>query len=441
MLYTKKFVFTVSLCAMLAANPVLAVTNPVEAKAGAFSGEVGKVGTVYSDWAGRADSGIAGVTYVNSAVDAAGNAAQWAENHAAAAAQSAKSAADSAAQAASKVAIAQGTDNKNKAMVTDAEGSVYAGYVAPDMIKGGAKIENLSSYSGFVLWSDEDGAVSWKTVDHEVLADNAVTTPKISGAAVTTAKIADNAVTSAKIAAGAVTSVKIENGAVTLDKINPSSEYSGALITNATGVAEWGKIEPGWINTSGYVSGALVSNASGVAEWGKVTPEMISATGLGTGWSKSFLVFDDDGDLTTYTGTANTVVGFNSNGKLYVYGGSGIFGATPMSAPSFTLNPEVFGSTGVAYTGNRVLTFDRGVMAWGKIMPIAINNLSSPGVMTFDADGNGKALSGDSGQVLISTDGGVPTWGKIGPVNTEGVVGMVPVGSADSNTYGQLWIE
>lgn len=166
MFYTKKFVFTVSLCAMLAVNPVLAVTNPVTVAPGAKSGEVGKAAEVYSDWAGRVNSGIAGVGYVNKAVDAAGNAAQWAENHAAAAAQSAKSAADSAAQAASKVSIAQGTDNKNKAMVTDEAGSVYAGYVDTDMIADKAVTAGKIA-SGAVTIDKTDGVVGMVPVGGE----------------------------------------------------------------------------------------------------------------------------------------------------------------------------------------------------------------------------------------------------------------------------------
>ena len=311
---------------MLAANPVLAVTNPVEAKAAAKSGTPGVVSTVYSDWAGRATSGIAGVSYVNSAVDAAGNAAQWAENHAAVAAQNAASAAKSASDAAGSAADAhdtlkkavqrssetaavgsatlpvyvradgtvatitsyqgkattagtadkaiadkngaqidttyeklsnkvtalsanstdtqypsakavytelgkkqsslgytaentankvttlsatstntqypgaklvhdelakkvdkdQGVDKKNLAMVTDDKGTVYAGYVAPGMIADGGKIDDVktSPYSGFVLWSDRDGNVSWKTVDNEVLASGAVTASRIADGAV-----------------------------------------------------------------------------------------------------------------------------------------------------------------------------------------------------------------------------------------------------------------
>ena len=346
MLYTEKFVFTVSLCAMLAVNPVLAVTNPVEAKAAAKSGTPGVVSTVYSDWAGRATSGIAGVSYVNSAVDAAGNAAQWAENHAAVAAQNAASAAKSASDAADSASDAekvlqkavlrpddvvekgepvgsvtlpvyvkadgtvatitsyqgkaatagtadkakadingaqidttyeklsnkvttlsatstdtqypsakavytelgkkqaalgyaaenagnkvtalsatstntqypgaklvydelakkvdkdQGVDNKNLAMVTNNAGSVYAGYVAPSMIADGGKIDNsnINSYSGFVLWSDRDGNVSWKTVDDKVLALGSVTEHRIAIGAVTTNKIANGAVTIDKTA-------------------------------------------------------------------------------------------------------------------------------------------------------------------------------------------------------------------------------------------------
>ncbi|MBO5662595.1 MAG: hypothetical protein J6S12_01900 [Alphaproteobacteria bacterium] len=286
MLYTKKFVFTVSLCAMLAVNQVLAVTNPVEAKAGAFSGEVGKAATVYSDWAGRANSGIASVAYVNSAVDVAGNAAQWAENHAAAAAQSAKSAADSAAdsaaQAASKVSIDQGADDKNKVMVTNDAGSVYAGYVEPSMIA--SPVDSLQTgLSGLSIVSDGFGYARWGQVSEYGIADGAVTTEKIANGAVTLGKIADGAVTSGTIAAGAVTEDKISGyaitadkiagGAVTLDKIAAkkfSQPQNGAgddgvlltwSISGDTNVLNWNRIQEGSIADGAVTSGKIANGA------------------------------------------------------------------------------------------------------------------------------------------------------------------------------------
>ncbi len=180
----KKFIFSVSLCAMLAVNPVLA-TAPTNDE------DLGTTHDVYVESTlNQATNGIAGVSYVNRMVNAAGNAADAAEAHAAAAGAHALSAAQSADEAhkvlADKVNIDQGENKKNLAMVTDDKGTVYAGYVAPGMIADGGKIDDVktSPYSGFVLWSDRDGNVSWKTVDNEVLASGAVTASRIADGAV-----------------------------------------------------------------------------------------------------------------------------------------------------------------------------------------------------------------------------------------------------------------
>ncbi len=146
MLYTKKFVFTVSLYAVLAASPVLAVDNPIAAVAGAKSGKPGEVSTVYSDWAGRATSGIAGVSYVNSAVDAAGNAAQWAENHAAAAAQSASGAAESASEAAESAKQANAT--LKKAVQRSSETAGVGSTTLPVYVKQDGTVATITSYQG-----------------------------------------------------------------------------------------------------------------------------------------------------------------------------------------------------------------------------------------------------------------------------------------------------
>ncbi|MBO5662948.1 MAG: hypothetical protein J6S12_03780, partial [Alphaproteobacteria bacterium] len=100
-------------------------------------------------------NGIASVSYVNRMVNAAGNAAELAEGHAAAAGAHALSAAQSADEAhkvlADKVSIDQGADDKNKVMVTDDAGSVYAGYVAPGMIANGAvTIDKTAGVVGMV---------------------------------------------------------------------------------------------------------------------------------------------------------------------------------------------------------------------------------------------------------------------------------------------------
>ena len=85
-------------------------------------------------WDGYTTTGIAGVTYVNKAVGAAGNAAQWAENRAAAAADSAivaQGAAENAAASANDAndAVATKFDNNfenisNAIVTVDAQGDV-----------------------------------------------------------------------------------------------------------------------------------------------------------------------------------------------------------------------------------------------------------------------------------------------------------------------------
>ena len=89
-----KFVFAVSLVAMLAVGSAWANTPGDNEK-------VDKVHDVYTDQSPTTGAGMAGVSYVNRAVNKAGASAQAAEDHAAAAGKSALDAADSAAAAAS----------------------------------------------------------------------------------------------------------------------------------------------------------------------------------------------------------------------------------------------------------------------------------------------------------------------------------------------------
>ena len=95
-----KFVFVVSLVAMLAVGSAWANTP-------GKNESVGTAHTVYTDQSPTSTEGeggttaIAGVTYVNRAVNKAGAAATAAEQHAAAAGKSALAAAESATQAAS----------------------------------------------------------------------------------------------------------------------------------------------------------------------------------------------------------------------------------------------------------------------------------------------------------------------------------------------------
>ena len=169
----KKFIFSVSLCAMLVVNPVLA-TAPTNDE------DLDTTHDVYVESTlNQATNGIAGVSYVNRMVNAAGNAADAAEAHAAAAGAHALSAAQSADEAhkvlADKVNIDQGADNKNKVMVTNASGYVAPGYITNDMLAAGAVTS---------------GTIAIGAVTASIIADGAVTNSKIADSAVTLDKIA-----------------------------------------------------------------------------------------------------------------------------------------------------------------------------------------------------------------------------------------------------------
>ena len=109
--------------------------------------------------------GIASVSYVNRMVNAAGNAADKAEQHAAGA--YAISAAESATEThkvlGDKVDVAQGTDNANKAMATDKAGTVYPGYITADTISPDYLAGGEEAITG-VLKADRYGSVSWRLV-------------------------------------------------------------------------------------------------------------------------------------------------------------------------------------------------------------------------------------------------------------------------------------
>ena len=211
----KRFIFSVSLCAMLAVNPVLA-TAPTNDEDLGTTHDVDVESTL-----NQATNGIAGVSYVNRMVNAAGNAADAAEAHAAAAGVHALSAAQSANEAhevlKDKVNIDQGTDNKNKVMVTNETGLVYAGYIAPGMIANGA-----------------------------VTADKIAGGPLVGGVLQTKSGSSGlytvwGQVSSLGIMNGAVTSGKIANGAVTIDK---TAGVVGMVPVGAEGATTYGSF---WI--------------------------------------------------------------------------------------------------------------------------------------------------------------------------------------------------
>ncbi len=164
-----KFVFAVSLVAILAVSSSMAasVTDvaPVTGKGQAISGTTGTVGDVYdwSKWSGYATEGIASVNYVNNAVDAAGNAAQWAENHAAAAGTAAEEAKNAAGIAKEWATEAKNTlaDKQN----ADEIGTVSAANMGTSATTVVAAIKEVA----------EEAAAAQATANNAVVANSAIT--------------------------------------------------------------------------------------------------------------------------------------------------------------------------------------------------------------------------------------------------------------------------
>ena len=175
---TRHIVYTALIaCLILGTQSVQAATESkigadasVTVQAGAVSGTVGTVGDVYdlstSTWDGYATSGIAGVTYVNKAVGAAGNAAQWAENHAAAAAQSAISAGESADAAAASAAVAENLSGTNGITIENKLGTDDKTVVGKNVKGLPATKETL----GMVIVDDKLSTTSTNTVQNQVVA-------------------------------------------------------------------------------------------------------------------------------------------------------------------------------------------------------------------------------------------------------------------------------
>ena len=192
----KRFIFSVSLCAMLAANPVLA-TAPTNDE------DLGTTHEVYTELSENAN-GIAGVSYVNRMVNAAGNAADAAEAHAAAAGAHALSAAQSADEAhrtlsnkldksgwSTGVLFADGSglvgagklDGKYiqsrsipwDRMLGPMSWSMMSGQASASIISGG--LEN----AGLVLTVAATGFAEWGQVGTAGIAPGAVTIDKTDG--------------------------------------------------------------------------------------------------------------------------------------------------------------------------------------------------------------------------------------------------------------------
>ena len=110
-----------------------------------------------------------------------------------------------------KVDLDQTADNKNKAMITNANGIVEPGQIIEGMIAANAvTTTNIKDLN----------------VTTDKLNNEAVTEGKLAAGAVTTVKIQNAAVTNAKLAADAVKTGNIENDTIVNDDISPDAKIA-----------------------------------------------------------------------------------------------------------------------------------------------------------------------------------------------------------------------
>ncbi|MCX5751278.1 MAG: hypothetical protein NT099_06395, partial [Candidatus Saganbacteria bacterium] len=167
----------------------------------------------------------------------------------------------------------------------------YAGY-----FKGGRgiSVEGNAFITGEVTATAFHGDGSDLSNVNTTIADNAITTAKITAEAVTNGKIASNAITSAKITAEAVTSGKIASNAVTTVKITDGAITEPKLsITNEATAGKylsWNGNYMEWLAVSGGSTAEVDNetiglNASGSLEVknSAITIGKIATTNIATG--------------------------------------------------------------------------------------------------------------------------------------------------------------
>jgi hypothetical protein len=144
------------------------------------------------------------------------------------------------------------------------------------------------------------------TIGTAQIADNAITSAKISANQVTTAKISDNAITTAKISALQVTADKIANSTITQAKLASNSVGPDQLISTS-------------VTAGSYTVASITVDADG----------RITAASSGSAGAPSFKVALTAGSGDTGTYTANPAANVI---RVYYVGGAG--GVTPSSPNS-----------------------------------------------------------------------------------------------------------
>ena len=265
-----------------------------------------------------------------------------------------------------------------------------------------------------------------------------------AGASAIAAQSAADAAQSAADAAQGSANAATETLKSKLDIFQETDNKNKVMVVGSDG-----NLTPGMVGTSGIANGAITSAkiSNGAVGREQIADGSVYASAIATGSSMSsftgFLVFGSDN-----------------------YGGTGLY-RTPLTTDMISSGTVVFGHLH-AYTGNAfssgygvLMASSAGDMYWNQVT----SDVIASGAVTSDVIASGAVMFGNiaadgyngnykHGTVLMysgdSTSSGM-YWGKVNsdmidngavtPAKTEGVVGAIPWGSADSTTYGQFWIE
>ena len=386
----RNFVFTVSLVAMFAVSSAWADA--------ATGNAVGTAHTVYDNSGlNMAESGIAGVTYVNRMVNAAGNSAQRAEAHAASAGASALSAAADAKEAADAADVAAQAAQTANNTLANKQDKLVAGSNITIAADGKTISATDMRYTLPTASSDTKGGVKIGS------GVNVATDGTIS------------------VAAPGNATLKIQRNGVDVDTFTANASTDKTInITVPTGaLADKSTITSGDITD--YAIGAIDLGTDSV-ETAKIKDAAVTKAKLSTDVQASLNLADSAVQPAAISDmqvkslmVKNTSEYNNAADKSAVYP-SASYMITAIEGAQSDLTADI---EKAQETADAAVVKAQGAGAANKA------------VIT---DASGNITTGTIATGMIAT-------GAVTAAKTSGVIGFIPSGSAAATTYAQIWVE